>query len=302
MYDAIIIGAGPAGLSAGVYLARFRRKVLIIDAERGRSMIPGTYHNIPGFLEPIERRELRKLGAQQVNRYGAEKICNEVRDVHMVSLDNFEVICEDKTFMTKNIVFCTGVLDIWPEIEGYENYLGYSLHSCPICAGFESVDKKIVIIGNNEKVTKLVLEMLNYSEKIVIVTNGVSLDIKESYLNKIKNAEIPIYTNRIAKLTGNDGWIEKVILDNGIEIETDIIYSGLGLKINSRLAQKIGVNVDGCGYIVVDQEHKTNLDGIYAAGDVTNFDHKQVVTAMYEGFIAGLSIHSNLLRKELEKY
>lgn len=302
MYDAIIIGAGPAGLSAGIYLARFRRNVLIIDAEQGRSMIPGTYHNLPGFSEPIERRELRKLGAEQAQRYGAEKICNEVRDIHMISPDNFEVICEENTFMTKNLIFCTGVLDIWPEIDEYESYLGYTLHSCPICAGFESIDKKLILIGYDERVTKLAMEMLGYTEKIVIITNGLPLSVKQCYLDKVRNANIAVYMNRLVKLIGQDGWIEKVVLDNGNEIETDIIYSRLGVRINSQLAQKIGVNVDGCGYIVVDQEQKTNLKNVYAAGDVTTFDHKQVVTAMYEGFVAGLSIHSSLLKKEIEKY
>lgn len=300
-YDAVIIGAGPAGLSAGIYLARFRRKVLIIDAEKGRSTLAGTYHNIMGFAEPIERIELRRLGTQQALKYGAQKVWGEVSNIKITEQGQFEILCKDSVYFAKNIIFCTGVMDIWPEIKGYQDYLGYCIHSCIICSGYESINKKIIAVGYDDRVSKFVLEIMNFTEKITIITNGIPLDIQEEHLYKIKKLNIPIFTDKIAGLIGENHQLKRLILDNDTEIDVDIIYSTLGIKVNSSLAEKSGVLVDERKRIIVDQDQKTNIKGIYAAGDVTNFDNKQVVTAMYEGFIAAISVHSRLLRKQIEQ-
>lgn len=299
IYDVIVIGAGPAGLSAGIYLARFKRKVLIIDSEKGRSMIPGVYSNIMGFVEPVSRREYRKLGAEQAVRYGAHKVCEEAKDVIIRDDGIFEVVCVNSTYFSKYIIFCTGVVDRWANIEGIGEYIGYVVHSCTVCAGYETAGKSVIGIGNDEKATRFALSMQNYTDKIILTTNGMPLNIEDSYLNKVKKAGIPVYTNKIVKIIGHDKKLEKVIFDDGREINVDYIFCQLGVKVNSRLARKIGVKTNEIGYIIVDDKQKTNIDRIYAAGDVTTFNHKQVVTALYEGFNAAFAINSDMLRERI---
>ena len=203
-YNVIIIGGGPAGLSAGIYLARFRISTLIIDVGRGRSNIPGTYHNIMGFLEPIEREKLRELGEKQAILYGAERICDKAINVEKLDNAKFKVSTESNSYFAENIIFCMGIMDNWPEAKGYENFLGYTLHSCPICAGYETIDKKIVIIGN-KRVDGFALEMLNFTNKITIVTNGNPVNIRPEYVDKFKKLNI-LNVLKSFKVTGLISW------------------------------------------------------------------------------------------------
>lgn len=301
IYDVAIIGAGPAGLCAGLYLARYRINALIIDAEKGRSMLPGVYRNILGFPMPVGRREYRKLGAEQAVEYGAHKVCEEVKEIKNTEDGSFELICENTAYFSKYIIFCTGVLDNWPQIPGSEKYAGIFIHSCPICAGFETVNKTVIGIGYDDRITEFAMCMLNYTDKIILMTNGMPVNIQQRHLDKIKKAGIPLYTDKIAGLSEKRGWLEKVLLDSGQELEADYIFSTLGVIVNSGLAETIGVQVNKCGYIVVDKEQKTSLDRVYAAGDVTNFGHKQIITALYEGFTAAHSIYSDILKEKILK-
>ncbi|EKE02657.1 MAG: pyridine nucleotide-disulfide oxidoreductase family protein [uncultured bacterium] len=298
IYDAIVIGAGPAGLSAAIYLARFRRKTLIIDAGAGRSSLPGEYHNIAGFLEPIARRELRKLGLEQAKSYGAEYIKDRVTEVEKQEEDKFKVITRNSSYFAKNIIFCTGIVDNWPQGEGCEKYIGYTLHSCPVCSGYETIDKKVVITGD-ERVTGYALELWPYTKRITSVSAISVSDINPNYMNKMNGLGIPVYEGKIIKYIGHNNQIEKVILDNGMELEAEIVYTAFGSKANSELAKKIGVAVDSKDHIAVNEIQETNIIGVYAAGDVDNFDNYQVATAMYEGYMAAYSIHKKMLKEEI---
>lgn len=298
-YDVAVIGAGPAGLSAAIYLARFRINTLIIDAERGRSTLPGVYSNVAGFTEPVGRREYRKLGAEQALKYGGNKVCDEVYDIKRLEDSTFEIICGDDTYYSHYIIFCMGVHDNWPEIPGAETFIGSSIHSCPICAGYETIDKTVLCIGFDDRVTALAICMLIYTDKVILATNGMPANIEQRHLDKIKRAGIPLYLNKITNLYGENGKLNGVRFDDGRELLVDYIFSTLGVNINSQLAQNIGVNVEKCGYIIVDEHQKTNVDRVFAAGDVTNFDHKQIVTALYEGFMAAYAIYSDILKDKI---
>ncbi|OGH99351.1 MAG: hypothetical protein A2287_03570 [Candidatus Melainabacteria bacterium RIFOXYA12_FULL_32_12] len=300
IYDAIIIGAGPAGLSAGIYLARFRRKALIIDAEKGRSSLPGVYHNIAGFLKPVERRKLRQLGAKQAGMYGAEEVFDKVINIESMDEDKFKLVSENNIYFARNIIFCTGIMDNWPEAEGFMDYVGYTLHSCPVCAGYETIDKRVIVVGD-ERVAGYALEIWPYTKKIKVVSSVNSEKIDLKYMNSLKKMNIPVYQGKIVKFVGQENKIEKVILDNGMELEADIVYSAQGSHVKSELAKKLGVAIDEGDCIIVNKLQETNINGIYAAGDVTSFDNKQVVTALYEGYMAAHSIHKKLLREEIDK-
>lgn len=300
-YDAIIIGAGPAGLSAGIYLARFNRKTLIIDKDEGRSNTPGTYHNIMGFYEPVERKQLRALGSKQAKKYGAEELNDCVIQVKKLNEGNFEIYTEKNNYYNaKNLIFCTGVTDNWPQIEGYEEYLGYTLHSCPVCFGYETTNKRVIIVGTNRS-DGLALELLNYTDKLTIITQGEPFEVRDEYVKKLNKKNIPVYRNKAVKLTGSNHQIEKVVLDDGRKLEADIIYSACGVQTKSELAKNIGANLNKHGYIIVNGHQETNIKGAYAAGDISSFDSKQVVTAMYEGYMAALSIHKKMLKEEISR-
>lgn len=300
-YDAIIIGAGPAGLSAAIYLARFNRKTLIIDKDEGRSNTPGTYHNIMGFYEPVERKQLRDLGSKQAKKYGAKELNDCALQVEKINEGYFEVYTEKNNYYhSKNVIFCTGVIDNWPQIEGYKEYLGYTLHSCPVCFGYETTDKRVIIIGTNRS-DGLALELLNYTDKLTIITQEEAFEVRDEYINKLHKKDIPVYRNKVVRLIGSNHQLEKVVLDDGRELEADIIYSACGVQTKSELAENLGVSLNKYGYIIVNNHQETNIKGAYAAGDISSFDSKQVVTAMYEGYMAAFSIHKKMLKEEINR-
>lgn len=299
IYDSIIIGGGPAGLSAAIYLARFNRTVLVVDKEDGRSTYPQINENYLGFPEGIHVRQLRKLGKKQAEQFGEEFVYDEVENVTKVE-DLFSVTGKQHVFHGKTIIFATGVVDIFPEFHNFESYIGKSLFWCITCDGCKTKGKKVIVVGKDDEAATTCLQFLNFTKHLVFLSN-CNADVCE--LTQVKReqllvAGITVIESSIHKINGRDGFMESVILENGQEIEVDFMFNQQGAVPNSMLAQKLGVSVDKFGYILTDSEQRTNIQGIYAAGDVTKLFAHQVVTAAHEGSMAGQAVNYDLYRPE----
>jgi thioredoxin reductase (NADPH) len=146
IYDSIIIGSGPAGLSASIYLARFNRSVLSIDKEDGRSTYQQVNENYLGFIDGIHATHLRDIGKRQAEKFGAEFIYGEVEDISNKD-GTFEITGELFAYKSRTLIFATGVKDLFPEIKGIEEYIGKSLFWCITCDGCKTVGKKIIVVG-----------------------------------------------------------------------------------------------------------------------------------------------------------
>jgi len=171
IYDCIIIGGGPAGATAAIYLARFNRKVLVLDKKQGRSSYPQINENYFGFPEGIHARQLRELGKKQAERFGAEFVFDDVENVSKKD-DLFEIISKNGKYFSKTLIIATGVKDEFPHFKGYEHCIGISLFWCITCDGHRTIDKDIAIIGHDNEAATTAMQFLNYTKKVCFINNS----------------------------------------------------------------------------------------------------------------------------------
>jgi thioredoxin reductase (NADPH) len=299
VYDCVIIGGGPAGLSAAIYLGRFLRKVMVVDRADGRWESHEVNQNYFGFPDGIPTLELRQRGIDQALKYGAEMQIDSIQSIEKKS-DIFTLVGKESSYSAKTILIATGVKDRFPQFDNMEECLGKSLFWCITCDGYNTQNKKVMVVGYTKEAMTTALQFLNYTDQIMIVTNmevgTVAVDQRLS--QKLASHGIEIHEGRISEVTTQSGMFEKIILSTGKELLTDMMFSLQGASPNSQLAQSLGVTVNQYGYIESDIEQRTNIAGVYAAGDVTKAFAHQIVTAAHEGAQAAQAINYDLYLPE----
>jgi thioredoxin reductase (NADPH) len=284
--DAVILGGGPAGLSAAIYLARFRRGTVVIDSGDGRSSGPQVNENYLGFPRGVKVRRLRELGRRQAERFGARFVQGGVS--HARAGDGCFLLSGDcGEWRSRTVIVATGVTDIWPAFPDVQRYIGRSLFWCITCDGFRTVDKRAVLIGATDEAAVTACQFLNYTRELTFIVAGPeSTDaISDENLAALNEHGIRVLAGDIERVRGSRGMVRSVTV-NGEEIEADYLFSLLGAVPNSGLAAQLGVLVDSAGYIKIDTEQSTNVHRVYAAGDVTGPYAHQVASAVHEGAMA----------------
>ncbi len=170
VYDSIIVGGGPAGTTAAIYLGRYNRSVLIIDKRQGRSTYPQVNENYLGFPQGVQAKKLRSLGHKQARNFGAEIITGQVVSINQTNT-YFIVSTKKELYHAKSIILATGVVDILPQIPEIDEYVGKSLFWCITCDGYKTKGKKVVIIGQNDEAVTTCLQFLNYTKDLVFLLN-----------------------------------------------------------------------------------------------------------------------------------
>ncbi len=299
IYDTVIIGGGPAGLSAALYLQRFNRKTLVFDSGTGRTNCYEINENYLGFPEGIPARELVKKGRDQAKRFGAH-FSNEFITELRKQDEIFIAISNESTYHSKSVILCTGVTDHYPPFTDIDEYLGRSLFWCITCDGYKTMQKTVVVIGQDDEAAVTCLQFKNYTEKLVFCLNCSSQECKISP-HKRQNLEkfgVVVVEGKVKDLRGKDGYVTHVVLEDETIIETDFVFSMLGASPNVELAVQLGVELEPNGYIKTDTEQRTNIPGVYAAGDVTRLFSHQIVTAAHEGSMAAQAANYDLYRPE----
>jgi len=301
-YDIIVIGGGPGGLSAAIYAARFMRSVLVIDKGDGRSKGKQINENYLGFPKGIAARRLGILGKQQAEKFGV----TFTRDIILSSSckktaksQSFTLKGKEAVYRSKALIVATGVKDIFPTFPHSENFLGKSIFWCIMCDGWKIRDKKVLIVGFDDMAAKTCLRLLNFTKDISILINCKEEDIsiKPSDMKELKKRKIDIHYGNIAKAKGKKGMLESVTTDTGEEIKTEYIFSKLGYKVQSDIAQELGAVIESKGFIKTDENQRTSVPFLYAAGDVTNDTSHQILTAAHQGAVAAASADEDLLEK-----
>lgn len=292
-YDCIVIGSGPAGLSAAIYLARARRSVMVIDAGRGRTKWNQLNENYFGFPNGIRAAELVKRGRKQAERFGTEFCACEVREITRHGDNSFNVELDgsgdQSTLRARSLVIATGVTDVWPSFPTVQRYIGKSLFWCIACDGFKVCGKRVVVLGNSDAAATTALQLLNYTSHVTFLCSDEKSDISTEKQAQLKDRDIPICFGRIERARGKAGQLQALELSGGLHMELDCLFSELGQVPNSQLAARLGVNLAERGCIKVDEDQKTNVPGIFAAGDVTNLPAQQVASAVHQGALAATS-------------
>ncbi len=291
MYDIIIIGGGPAGVSASVYAKRYKLNSLLICKEIG-GMVSES-HIIENFLgfNNISGQELSNKFEEQLKYLGVEIKYNEVTDIEKNG-DSFLVIDkENNKHETKNIILALGTKKRKLNVPGEDEFLGKGVSYCYVCDSPFFQDKVVSVIGGSDSVAKASLLLSQYANKVYIIYRKTNLRCEPFYLDLIKNKEnIEIVTDTTVDKINGDNSVTSVLLSNNNELKLDGVFIEIGTIPMTNLTKKLGINLDENGYIITDENQETNIKGIYAAGDITNKRLKQIITAISQGAIAADSI------------
>lgn len=298
--DAIIVGAGPAGLSAAIYLARYDRTVVVFDAGHGRSTHHQVNHNYLGFPGGVPAAKLRELGRVQLAEY--PQVDFEHHKVLDMRREGEFFVAEGQfgTYTARVVIICTGVLDHYPHFHGWEQYVGTSMFWCITCDGYASKGRNILVIGHNNGAAGEAVQLSRFSKRLTLLTNSHINEIEPKYLARLEKFDIPVIHDKIERAVGTDGQFHAVLTQGGLEIELDALFCTQGATPEVQLAKDLGVSLFTNGYIDTDIEQKTNVPGVYAAGDVTRIHSHQVTTAVHEGATAASAANYYLYPPELK--
>jgi thioredoxin reductase (NADPH) len=298
-YDALIIGGGPAGLSAAIYLARSLRSVVVIDSDRpARSDWVQVNHNFLGFPGGVSIVELCQRGREQAELYGARFLNAEVTALAQ-SGDHFQATIEGDIVRGRAVILATGVRDRWVEFPGYEEYIGRSMHWCVVCDGYEMRGQRVLIVGNDEHAAVVSLQMRRFTDRITLLVHPDAPPLLELLQAELSRSGIHCMTGEIATARAREpGYFAAVVLVGGEEIELDHLFSEQGAEPNVALAQALGMGMTDEGFIKVDTEARTSIPFIYAAGDVTRLFSHQVITAAHEGATAATTLAWDLFAQD----
>jgi thioredoxin reductase (NADPH) len=294
-YDIVIIGGGPAGLSAAVYGSRALRSVLVIDNSEGRSSYNQTNENYLGFPKGIKARKLRELGKKQAEKFGAEFAKDEVVDVKKKKT-GFTLKGLKGSYGARTVILAQGVTDYFPVFHGSERYVGRSLFWCLLCDGYKVQGKRVALLGFDDEAVNTLKRLKEYTKDIVFLTNcdetGDKIsDVKRKELKKMR---VPLHYGSIEKVTGEKEMVKEILLDTGERVKADVIFSRQGAHPNVDLASKLEVILEGKAYVKTDIDKRTNVPYVYAAGDMTSATAHQISTAVFEGATAATSADHDL--------
>ncbi|GAU09544.1 NAD(P)/FAD-dependent oxidoreductase [Desulfoplanes formicivorans] len=281
----LIVGQGPAGLSAAIYTARAGLSTQILGCA---PKIAGDYDidNYFGFPEPITGSELIERGKAQAKRFGVDMRCERVLGIHPTDKGTFEVKTEKGTITADAIILATGVARVKSMIQNASDYEGKGISYCVSCDAFFYRNKKVMVVGEGIFAANQALELKEYTPHVSICTQGRALTMTPAFLQRLEKADIPILDKTVTKALGENG-LEAVLYDDGTTEPMDGIFVARGEASSLDFAYSLGLLRKGV-FIEADNEQKTNVPGVFAAGDcVGNF--LQISVAVGEGAKAGRS-------------
>ena len=282
-YDVIIIGAGPAGVSAGLYTKRANKKTLIIYNNESSLEKATKIENYYGFENGISGEELYKKGIEQAKKLGIDVKKEEVIKIDKIK-DIFEVKTVNENYTAKNVVLATGNKKNKPDIKNIEKFDGKGVSYCAICDGFFYRGKDVVVIGNGNYAIAETNDLINIVNHVTILTNGKKIP-------EFRAENVDIENRKAVAIEGNDN-VEAVELDDGTKIKTDGIFVAQGVAGSTDFARKIGALIKN-EKIVVNEKMQTTVKGLYACGDCIG-GTLQVAKAVNDGMIAGIDIIKNI--------
>ncbi|HJU90302.1 MAG TPA: NAD(P)/FAD-dependent oxidoreductase [Gemmatimonadaceae bacterium] len=297
-FDVAIIGGGPAGLSAAVWLARYLHSVVLIDSGDPRNWQTRGIHGYLGFGH-ITPQELRGRGREDAKRFGAELVDGVASLVDAVDDEHFRVALEDgRTFDSRRVLLAYGIRDVWPDVPGLSTCYGSTAHHCPDCDGYEARGCRTVVIASGRKAAGMAFNLAVWTRKLVICTNGQPHEIDDANLAKLRRLGVGIRTERIAGLIANGEEVNRVELENGTLLDCERVFFAIGQYPADDIGVQLGCQRDEEGLLVVDRTYRTSVPNVYAAGDLIPGPHLAVPAAA-DGCIAALAIHKSLLPEEI---
>lgn len=292
--DCLIVGGGPAGLTAALYLGRFHRSCLVVDAGRSRaSWIPRS-RNYPGFPPGINGNDLLVRLREQASGYGARLEHGRVERIEPHT-DGFSVRYGERTCVARRIILATGIKDTLPDMPDVEQAISEGkVRLCAICDGYEVDGDNVAVYGEAENAIGHAVFLRTFSDRVTVVVHGEP-DACDQAIALADHYDIQVISDRVESLHPCDTGIE-LLTCGGDRHHFDIIYPNLGARFRSDLAVQLGVPCDECGGVPVDDHLQTSVRGLYAIGDVT-LGLKQISVAIGQAAQAATAVHNSLESK-----
>lgn len=300
LYDCIVIGAGPAGLSASLFLARYLRRTLTFHHNSPRNEYS---HGVHGFLghHGIPPNELLARGRDEVTSHGGLIIEACVTRVEKLSTDHFRVFVgteetESRVFDTRRLLLATGLRDLTPDCPGFREFYGVSVFHCPDCDGYEVKDKRVAVLAHGDNAAGFTANLLTWTRHLTLLTDQKKISDEK----RLTNLDVAIRTESVVALEGDKstGQLHRVLFSKGEPLECDALFFSLGTEMANDFYETLGCRLDTSGGLLwVDDTRQTSVKGVYAAGDITPHSQLAVVAAA-EGAMAAIHIHRSLIPEE----
>ncbi len=301
VYDFIVIGGGVAGFSAAMYAKRLGMEVLLIgDAFGGTIMLADIVENWPGIISTTGQK-LASLIENHAKDYDIDILRKMVMKVKKSSR-GFNVSTKDETFKGKSVLFATGTKLRRLGVKGEGEFAGKGVSYCALCDGQLYKDKIVAVVGGSDSAVKEALFLAEHAKKVYIIYRKENVRPEKIIFNRmneaVKKGKIEIINNTNVLEIKGDKFVESILLDNefngGNELKLDGVFIYIGRIPLSDLAKDLGVELNERGEIKTDRLSGTNIEGVYAAGDVTDFPFKQAITSSAEGVMAAYAAHEYL--------
>jgi thioredoxin reductase (NADPH) len=294
MHDCVVVGAGPAGLTAAIYLGRFRRDVVVLDAGASRAARIPLSHNHPGFPHGVRGRTLLARMRRQAERYGARIETMRVEELRAEG-DGFRLMAGGREVAARKVILATGVVDVEPPLPGIEEAVAKGLlRICPICDGYETIGCRVGVIGKDDHGAREAIFVTTYTPEVTLIHTGAPAELSRERRAELERAGVGLIETPIESVRLDRKRIAAICFGPDRTETFDTIYAALGVLPRNRLAVTAGARLDETGRLVVTDHQETSIAGLYAAGDVVR-GLNQISTAEGEGAIAATHVH-NVLR------
>jgi thioredoxin reductase (NADPH) len=293
-FECVIVGGGPAGLTAATYLARYRRRIVVIDKGESRLGLIPRSHNCPGYPHGVAGHELLSRMREHAERYGVRIVQSDVTRLRGSAV-GFEVLMGDGQVTTRTIVLATGIADVQPQMPHLWKAIQQGhVRLCPVCDGYEVIDKDVAVFGPAAKAIEKALFLRPYTDKLTVLLADRT-EVSDSQRDTLSKAGIRLHGPVTDLFIGEDE-ITAILADD-TRYSIDVLYPALGSDVRSGLAVALGARCTPAGYLETDAHQRTSVPGLYAAGDVVN-ELNQICVATGHAAIAATAVHNALRREE----
>jgi thioredoxin reductase len=286
-FDVVVVGGGPAGLSAALWAARYRRRVVMIDAGQQRNRWTTATHGYFG-LEGVGPARLIEAGHRDLDRYPEVDVIDRCRVTSGQRRDGaFELELEDgRTIRALRVVLATGVRDLFPDVGDFDRYYGRSIFTCPSCDGYEAQGKAVAVVGETADMAEFAMGLLDWARSVVVIRESGAPGASEDFDDRL----VPVgsLAGRVVEIDGQDGHVRSLVLEGGRAVPCDVVFWLMKHEQQSDLARQLGCELSTEGCVVVDDRGATTASDVYAAGDMTPGPHLVQIAAA-EGARAGIS-------------
>lgn len=302
-YDVIIIGAGPAGLTAGIYCARNGLKTLILEEKTpgGLAAEASLIENYPGFIDGVSGLDLVDRMVKQAKKFTVQ--INELEQVIELALEGKRKIVqtEIKRYIAPAIILSSGCHCKHLNVVGERLFHGKGVSYCAVCDGPLFRNRQLIVVGGGNSAAISALYLSELAAEVKLIHRRDVLRAEDVLIKELKRKGVKVLLNtEIVEIKGEHIVKDAILFNNKTEktvgVPVDGIFIHIGEVPNSKIAKEAGVDIDNAGYIIVDPKQRTNIEGVYAAGDVTNCDVKQIGTAVGQAIIAAIEVFGFLKR------